>query len=57
MMSLMENRLSPLIVSPEAIISAFDHLAANARKHNLLSSNEDLGILFQVPVSTGHTKE
>ena len=52
MMSLMENRLSPLIVSPEALISAFDHLAANARKHNLLPSNEDPGILFQVPVST-----
>ena len=52
MMSLMENRLSPLIVSPEALISAFDHLAANARKRNLLPSNEDPGILFQVPVST-----
>ena len=52
MMSLMENRLSPLIVSPEALISAFDHLSANARKHDLLPSNEDPGILFQVPVST-----
>ena len=52
MMSLMENRLSPLIVSPEALISAFDHLASNARKRNLLPSNEDPGILFQVPVST-----
>ena len=52
MMSLMENRLSPLIVSPESLISAFDHLAANARKRNLLPSHEDPGILFQVPVST-----
>ena len=52
MMSLMENRLSPPIVSPDALISAFDHLASNARKHNLLPCNEDPGILFQVPVST-----
>ena len=52
MMSLMENRLSPLIVSPEALISAFDQLTANARKRNLLPSSEDPGILFQVPVST-----
>ena len=52
MMSLMENRLSPLIVSPEALISAFNHLASNARKRNLLPSNKDPGILFQVPVST-----
>ena len=52
MMSLMENRLSPLIVSPEALVSAFDHLASNARKRNLIPSSEDPGILFQVPVST-----
>ena len=51
-MSLTENRLSPLIVSPKALISAFDHLASNARKHNLFPSNEDPDILFQVPVST-----
>ena len=52
MMSLMENRLSPLIVSPEALISAFEQLSSNARKRNLLPSSEDPGILFQVPVST-----
>ena len=50
--SLMENRLSPLIISPESLISAFDMLTSNARKHNLIPSGEDPGILFQVPVST-----
>ena len=52
MMSDMEKRLSPLIVSPEALISAFDHLSSNARKCTLLPSSEDPGILFQVHVST-----
>ena len=50
--SLMENQLSPLIISPESLISAFDTLTANARRHNLIPSGEDPGILFQVPVST-----
>ena len=44
--SLMENRLSPLIISPESLISAFDMLTSNARKHNLIPSGEDPGILF-----------
>ena len=41
-----------LIISPESLISAFDTLTANARRHNLIPSGEDPGILFQVPVST-----
>ena len=41
-----------MIVSPEALISAFDQLSSNAGKRNLLPSSEDPGILFQVPVST-----
>ena len=52
MMSLMENRLSPLIVSPEALISAFEQLSSNARKRNLFPSSDYTGVLFQVPVST-----
>ena len=34
------------------MITAFDTLTANARRHNLILSGEDPGILFQVPVST-----
>ena len=50
--SLIENRLSPLIISLESLNSAFDMLILNARKHNLVPSGEDPVILFQVPVST-----
>ena len=41
-----------MIVSPEALISAFEQLSSNARKRNLLPSSDDPSILFQVPVST-----
>ena len=50
--SLMENRLSPLIISLESLNSAFGMLTSNARKHNLVPLGEDPGTLFQVPVST-----
>ena len=50
--TLMENRLSPLLVDPKSLTKTFTHLAATARKRGLIVLSEDPGILFQVPVST-----
>ena len=50
--SLMENRLSPLLINPSSLTKAFKQISSDARKRGLLVMHEDPGVLFQVPTST-----
>ena len=49
---LMDHRLSPLLVQPDALEEAFNLLKNAARLRNMRPMSEDAGILFQVPTST-----
>ena len=49
---LMDHRLSPLLVQPQALEEAFNVLRNAARLRNMRPMSEDAGILFQVPTST-----
>ena len=49
---LMDHRLSPLLVRPEALEDTFGKIKNAARLRNMRPMSEDAAILFQVPTST-----